>query len=251
MSDFHGIIPARFASTRFPGKPLADINGKSMVMRVFEQAQKSGVFKSLCIATDDERIFNHVRHHGGNARMTAAHHRSGTERCAEVAEHLLREGRAVEEDIIINIQGDEPYIATKQIKKVAGIFSSASAGIATLIKKIENPAELFDENTVKAVPGAGNRVLYFSRLPVPFLRSKPKDEWLQNGNWFKHIGMYAYRIGILKEISKLEAVNAEIAESLEQLRWLAQGYSIYYAETSRESISVDCPDDLLKLINKT
>ena len=247
---FFGIIPSRYASTRFPAKPLADIGGTSMVMRVFRQAQKSGLFSGIYVATDDARIFDHVQEHNGVAVMTSQSHQSGTDRCAEVAASLLQQGVASADDVIVNIQGDEPFIQPGQIKKITELFRSQSISIATLIKKVDFEEELFDENVVKAVPGAENRIVYFSRFPVPFLRGVPRNQWLQNGRWFKHIGMYAYRLEVLLKISGMEQVEAEKAESLEQLRWLANGVHVHYAETSQESISVDRPEDLLKLINK-
>jgi len=240
-----GVIPARFASTRFPGKPLIDIFGKSMIRRVYEQASKSAMLSSVVVATDDQRIFDHVTSFGGEVVMTSAHHQSGTSRCHEVVEklsHLLP-------DVVINIQGDEPFIDPQQIDLLANMFSDKKIEIATLVKKIRSSDELFNPNVVKSVKGKDGRALYFSRSPIPFMRGAEQTEWMQKGTFYKHIGIYAYRTEILKEIVQFPPSPLEIAESLEQLRWIENGLAIYTSETDFEGFAVDTPEDLAKIIN--
>lgn len=244
---FYGIIPARYASSRFPGKPLAMIDGKSMVMRVYEQACKVSQFQRVIVATDDEAIFNHVTKQGGEVMMTSDAHRSGTERCQEVAELL---GLRSPDEIVVNIQGDEPFIDPLQIEKVMGSFSDHSVGIATLAKKIDNSAELFNPNAVKVALGENGRAVYFSRHPVPYVRGAERDEWINLQRFYKHIGLYAYRASVLNQLVAFPQAAIEAAESLEQLRWLAHGLSIHLEITELESQAVDTPEDLLKLINK-
>ena len=240
------VIPARYASTRFPGKPLAMIHGKPMIRRVYEQCQKSGKIDEVVVATDDERIANAVTGFSGNVVMTSSTHKSGTERCNEVANRYQNDGKAF--DIVINVQGDEPYIEPSQIDLVASCFSDDEVEIGTLIKKIENPGELFDPNVVKIVTGNDGAAILFSRQAIPFLRGVEKNEWLKHHDFFKHIGIYAYRSGVLKTIAGLSPTSLEKAESLEQLRWLENGYKIKTLITTFESISVDTPGDLEKLI---
>lgn len=235
-----GIIPARYASTRFPGKPLVEIQGKSMIERVYEQAQKVEALTKVVVATDDERIYNHVTSFDGEVIMTAANHRSGTDRCAEVLTKLGKNNF----DVVVNIQGDEPFINPIQISQLCQIMSQGDAELATLIKQIDDAQTLFNENIVKVVQDKQGNALYFSRNPIPFLRGVEKDNWLEKTNYYKHIGLYAYRADVLLEIAKLEPSTLEIAESLEQLRWLEQGYRIHCGVTLLETKGIDTPEDL-------
>jgi 3-deoxy-manno-octulosonate cytidylyltransferase (CMP-KDO synthetase) len=236
-----GIIPARYASTRFPGKPLVDIAGKSMIQRVYEQAKKCPSLTEVMVATDDERIFNHVTDFGGVAVMTSPDHQSGTDRCAEVAlQHP-------QYDVIINIQGDEPYIDPEQITKLAACFTSADVQLATLIKKILTTEELHNPNSPKVLINKQAEAIYFSRSPLPYLRGYEPAEWLNHHIYFKHIGIYGYRKDILQKVTKLPVSSLERAESLEQLRWIENGYRIKVAETELETFAVDVPEDLERL----
>jgi 3-deoxy-manno-octulosonate cytidylyltransferase (CMP-KDO synthetase) len=237
-----GIIPARYASTRFPGKPMVDIAGKSMIQRVYEQAKKCTSLTEVIVATDDDRIFNHVTAFGGVAVMTASDHQSGTDRCAEVAlQHP-------QYDVIINIQGDEPYIDPEQITKVAACFTSADVQLATLIKKIQSPEELNNPNSPKVIINKLSEAIYFSRTPLPYLRGHEAGDWLNHYTYFKHIGIYGYRADILQQVTKLPVSSLERAESLEQLRWIENGYRIKVAETELETHAIDIPADLEKLL---
>ena len=236
-----GIIPARYASTRFPGKPLVDIAGKSMIQRVYEQAKKCGQLSEVIVATDDDRIFEHVRGFGGKAVMTSSSHQSGTDRCAEVAE------KHPEYDAIINIQGDEPYIDPEQISKLINCFGDADTQIATLVKKVSTDQELHNTNSPKVIINKNSEAIYFSRSPLPHIRGQEPQNWLQHFTYFKHIGIYGYRANILRQITKLPVSPLEKAESLEQLRWIENGYKIKVAETEIETIAIDMPEDLKKL----
>ena len=240
-----GIIPARYASTRFPGKPLADIHGKTMIQRVYEQAKKAGSLSAVYVGTDDARIFDHVKAFGGDVMMTSAHHTTGTERCNEVISKLHEGNIAV--DVAINIQGDEPFIHPEQIDMVASCFSDPGIKIATLIKKINEADGLFNPNIIKVIVNTFHKAIYFSRTAIPFLRDKDPETWIQFHTYYKHIGIYAYRTEILRDIVTLKTALLEKAESLEQLRWLENGFEIHTAETVFESHSVDVPEDLLKL----
>jgi len=236
-----GIIPARYASTRFPGKPLVDIAGKSMIQRVYEQAKKCPSLTEVIVATDDERIFNHVTAFGGVALMTSPDHQSGTDRCAEVA---LKHQQY---DVIINIQGDEPYIDPEQITKVAACFTDGHVQLSTLIKKIETLEELNNINSPKVIINKLSEAIYFSRSPLPHIRGQQPDNWLQHYTYFKHIGIYGYRAAILQQITKLPVSSLERAESLEQLRWIENGYRIKVAETELETYAIDVPEDMDKI----
>ncbi len=236
-----GIIPARFASTRFPGKPLADIGGKTMIRRVWEQAGKSGL-DHVVVATDHEGIYDHVRGFGGHVCMTRESHVSGTDRCYEALE---QQGKPF--DYVVNIQGDEPFIEPAQINLLISALDGKTE-IATLAKSITDTESLFNPNVVKVVVGASGNALYFSRATIPYLRSTPKEDWLSAHTFFKHIGMYAYRSDILQAITKLPVASLESAESLEQLRWLAHGYHIKVVETSIETIGIDIPADVDKAL---
>lgn len=236
-----GIIPARYASTRFPGKPLVDIAGKSMIQRVYEQAKKCTSLNEVIVATDDERIFDHVLAFGGVAVMTSSDHQSGTDRCAEVAQ------LHPQYDVVINIQGDEPYIDPEQISKLVACFNAADTQLATLIKRVKTTEELFNTNSPKVVINKLSEAIYFSRSPLPHIRGQEPVNWLSHYTYFKHIGIYGYRADILQEVTKLHVSSLEKAESLEQLRWIENGYRIKVAETELETFAVDTPEDLEKL----
>lgn len=237
-----GIIPARYASTRFPGKPLVDICGKSMIQRVYEQASKAITLHKVVVATDDERIFEHVIGFGGKAVMTDSTHQSGTDRCAEVA------GKYVDFEGFINIQGDEPLIDPKQIDLLGNKLSEKEVELATLIKKIESSDELFNNNIPKVVCKANGEAAYFSRESIPHLRGVDPSEWLQKHTFYKHIGIYAYRAAALQQITRLPVSKLEKAESLEQLRWIENGYRIHTVVTDIETQAIDTPEDLEKVI---
>jgi 3-deoxy-manno-octulosonate cytidylyltransferase (CMP-KDO synthetase) len=255
-----GVIPARYASSRFMGKPLVDIGGKTMIQRVYEQASKCPSLNHLVVATDDERIFNHVQSFGGHVLMTAAEHQSGTDRCAEVVAmlniewvinptsvcgktHLNRESPF---DIVINIQGDEPFIAPENIEKLVGILRGQNAyDIATLMKPIDNPSDIENPNIVKVVFTAQGQALYFSRAPIPFIRNAPPQ--YSGQEHYRHIGLYGFRTPTLLALAALQPSRLEQLEALEQLRWLEAGYTIGIDKTEFESIGIDTLEDLEKL----
>jgi len=239
-----GIIPARYQSSRFPGKPLATIHGKSMIQRVYEQSTKAGSLSRVIVATDDERIENAVEAFGGEVLMTSTDHQSGTDRCLEA---LSKIDEAY--GIVVNIQGDEPFIQPGQIDLICSCFNQENTEIATLIKLIQDPLVLDDPNKVKVVVDDADFGIYFSRQCIPHLQKVPKSDWIEQFNFYKHIGMYAYRSDILKEISALRVSRLEAAESLEQLRWIENGYRIRTAITDFEAMSVDTPEDL-EALNK-
>jgi 3-deoxy-manno-octulosonate cytidylyltransferase (CMP-KDO synthetase) len=243
-----GIIPARFASSRFPGKPLADINGRSMILRVCDQARLSEVFREVLVATDDDRIFNHVKSAGFKVVMTSAAHRSGTDRCLEALEIWERE-HGFRYDHVINIQGDEPFIQPDQIRKVAALLATGNAGIATLAKLIVQSEEIFNPNVVKVVFDRNMNALYFSRLPIPYLRETNEISWTEKLAHYKHIGIYGFNTAALKEACRLPEGRLEKQESLEQLRWLEHGMPIKLYLTVSESVSIDTPEDLSKITN--
>lgn len=238
-----GIIPARYASTRFPGKPLIDIQGKSMIQRVYEQALKSETLNKVVVATDDERIAEAVRNFGGEVVMTGATHQSGTDRCAEVSQHLP------DFDIVINIQGDEPFINPKQIDLLVSCFNQPDVQLATLIKEIHTEEELFNNNIPKVVTNNKQEAIYFSRHTIPYIRNAEKEQWLNTHQFYKHIGIYGYTTPVLREITKLNPSTLEMAESLEQLRWIENGYSIQTRITNLETLAIDTPEDLNKIIS--
>ena len=237
-----GIIPARFASSRFPGKPLVDINGMSMIQRVYTQAKKSKSLTNVIVATDDSRIYKHVLGFGGDVIMTSEKHQTGTDRCAEA----LKDSK-IDCDMIINIQGDEPFIDPEQIDRLASCFYTKGTQIATLVKKITNIEDIFNRNVAKVVLNKDSEALYFSRSPIPYSRNFEECDWLKDTTYYKHIGLYGFSKHILKNITKLIPSNLEKAESLEQLRWLENGYRIRAAITNIETIPIDTPDDLLKV----
>jgi 3-deoxy-manno-octulosonate cytidylyltransferase (CMP-KDO synthetase) len=240
-----GIIPARYASTRFPGKPLAQIQGKSMVQRVYEQAKSARKLEDVWVATDDLRIEEHVLSFGGKVVMTMREHPSGTDRCFEA---LQKSG--IPADAVINIQGDEPFIQPAQIDALADLITKPEVNIATLVKRITDPSLLLDVNKVKVVLDKNNKALYFSRSPIPYFTGVPNELILSKGAFYKHVGIYAYTVETLRTITHLEKSFLEQTESLEQLRWLENGVSIYTALTSFESPAIDTPDDLEKMLKE-
>jgi 3-deoxy-manno-octulosonate cytidylyltransferase (CMP-KDO synthetase) len=233
-----GIIPARFASTRFPGKPLVDMGGKSMIQRVYEQVKKSTLISDVLVATDHQDIVNHVQSFGGHVCMTLESHVSGTDRCYEA---LLQQQKKYE--YVINIQGDEPFIHPEQIDLLARQLNGVTE-IGTLVKKITTEDQLFNPNVVKAVISNKGSALYFSRAAIPHVRNILEKEWLKKHAFYKHIGMYAYRTDVLQQLTNLPVSFLEKAESLEQLRWLENGFTITVAETQIETIGIDTPEDL-------
>ncbi len=241
MDRFIGIIPARFKSTRFPGKPLADIKGKAMILRVYERV--SEVLDDVVVATDDKRILDLIHESGGNAVMTSESHQSGTDRCFEALKTFEKQSGELF-DVVINVQGDEPFIRPDQISLLKDCFIKPTVEIATLIKEVEDHTIIFDPNRPKVVVNKFKEALLFSRSPIPYFRGQPKEQWLKAHKYFQHIGMYAYRSKVLAEITKLDQGGLELAESLEQLRWLENGYKIQTAVTKFESYGIDTPEDL-------
>lgn len=238
---FVGIIPARYASTRFPAKPLAKLGGMTVIERVYKQVE--GVLDESIVATDDERIYNTVVDFGGKAVMTSTSHKSGTDRCYEALQKMGEE----KYDVVINIQGDEPFIQRSQLETLKNCFNDTTTDIATLVKPFtpeDSPQALENVNSPKVVLGKNMEALYFSRSIIPFMRNKDKSEWLSGHTYYKHIGLYAYKSKVLSEITKLPQSSLEIAESLEQLRWLENGYSIKVGISTVETIGIDTPEDL-------
>jgi 3-deoxy-manno-octulosonate cytidylyltransferase (CMP-KDO synthetase) len=234
-----GVIPARFASTRLPGKPLVDIGGKSMVQRVVEQAQLSHSLQRVVVATDDERVLEHVRQFGGQAVLTSAHHPSGTDRCSEAA------GLAGDQfDAVVNIQGDEPFIHPQQIDEVCAALEDAPGGIATLAQIVTDDRDLADAGEVLITTDVHMDALYFSRTMIPFIHGQRRAPLHKHFRFLKHVGLYAYRLDILKKIVELEPSPLELAESLEQLRWLENGFKVRVGITTHDSFCVDTPADL-------
>jgi 3-deoxy-manno-octulosonate cytidylyltransferase (CMP-KDO synthetase) len=236
---FVAIIPARFQSTRFPGKPLAILGEKPIIQWVYENAKKT--LTDVYVATDDERIYQTVESFGGKAVYTSPSHQSGTDRCAEAAQKVAE---TLNFDVIINIQGDEPFIRTEQIEGLKKCFYTPETEIATLIKPITHAAEITNINRPKVVINKNEEALYFSRSAIPFVRDYPAEEWITRNTFYSHIGMYAYRYDILLKLTQLPVGILEKAESLEQLRWLENGYRIKTAQTTFENIGIDTPEDL-------
>lgn len=239
---FIGIIPARYASTRFPAKPLAMLGGKPVIQRVYEQV--NGILDDACVATDDERIEAAVKAFGGKVVMTSTEHRSGTDRVQEAFEKV-GEGY----DVVVNIQGDEPFIQPSQLEAVKACFEDEATQIATLVKpftEADGWEALQNPNSPKVVVDGRMNALYFSRSVIPYLRGVEKEEWLKCHTYYKHIGLYAYRAEVLREITRLPQSSLELAESLEQLRWLENGYRIKVGITHTETIGIDTPEDLEK-----
>lgn len=244
MINFFGIIPARYASSRLPGKPLAKIGGVPMIERVYRQCQKSKVLSGLAVATDDERIAEVVSGFGGNVVITDTNHPSGTDRCFEAAHKLFADDAA--NTVIINVQGDEPFINPALIDLLASSFDNPSVEISTLINKVNTFEELFSPNTVKAIVDNNGFAMYFSRAPIPFLRGYQPEQWIQHHTFYKHIGIYAYRYQALQKIIALKPSTLELSEMLEQLRWLENGFKIHTQFTDYESFAVDTNRDLQK-----
>jgi 3-deoxy-manno-octulosonate cytidylyltransferase (CMP-KDO synthetase) len=237
--NFIGIIPARFQSTRFPGKPLAMLGGKTIIQRVYENTKKA--LTEVYVATDDERIYQAVEAFGGKAVYTSPDHQSGTDRCAEAAQKIAAQ---LSFDVVINIQGDEPFIRTEQIEGLKACFNSLETEIATLIKPITNATEITNINRPKVVINKNQEALYFSRSAIPFVRDSKPEEWINRNIFYSHVGMYAYRFDVLLELTQLPVGLLEKAESLEQLRWLENGYRIKTTQTTFENIGIDTPEDL-------
>lgn len=234
---FIGLIPARYASTRFPGKPLALLAGKPVIQHVYEQAAK--VLDAVYVATDDERIYNKVLEFGGKAVMTSTEHHSGTDRIEEALEKV-----GGDFDVVVNIQGDEPFIAQSQIETLCHCFEDGDTQIATLGKPFECIEAVENPNSPKIVVDNRGYAMYFSRSIIPFVRGVERQEWLKKYPFLKHLGIYAYRTEVLKAITRLPQSSLELAESLEQLRWLENGYRIKVGITNVETVGIDTPEDL-------
>lgn len=244
--QFVGIIPARFASTRFPGKPLAMIGDKPMIQRVYERACE--VFDCVYVATDDVRIQEAVLAFGGRVVMTSEHHKSGTDRCAEAVQCIQSE-TGIHADVVVNIQGDEPFIAPEQLRQLCRCFETEDVKIATLVKPFGENEDVFSPNSPKVAVSMKGYALYFSRSVVPFLRNKATSEWPKAFPFLKHIGLYAYRTEVLLALAQLEQTPLELAESLEQLRWLESGFPIKVAQSMYETYAIDTPEDLRHILS--
>jgi 3-deoxy-manno-octulosonate cytidylyltransferase (CMP-KDO synthetase) len=239
-----GIIPARYNSSRFHAKALVDINGKSMVQRVYEQASKAQSLDKVVVATDHQLIYDHVKSFGGDVVMTDEQHQSGTDRCFEAYQQLNEQF-----DYVMNIQGDEPFIQPQQIDILAAILTQQDdVELATLIKKITHIDHVFDVNKVKVLFDHHHKAIYFSRQAIPFQRGVSQESWLEHHDYFKHLGIYAYRTDVLAKITQLQPSSYEKMEALEQLRWLQNGFAIYVQETEYESYGVDTPEDLEEIL---
>ncbi len=239
--QFLALIPARYASSRFPGKPLALIGGKPMIQHVYERVVQA--FDQVWVATDDSRIEQAVQAFGGRVVMTSTEHRSGTDRCVE-ALNRVEHSTGLRFDVVVNVQGDEPFIAVEQLEQIRGCFDDPATQIATLVKPFAAGEEITNPNTPKVVRGMNGQALYFSRSPIPYLRGVDPARWADQITYYKHIGLYAYRSETLRSIAALPPSPLELAESLEQLRWLENGLSIRTAVTDVESHAVDTPEDL-------
>lgn len=238
-----GIIPSRYQSSRFPGKPLIDIAGKSMIQRVYEQSSKSALINELIVATDDQRIFDHVESFGGNVMMTSESHTSGTDRCGEVVEKYS------DFDIVINIQGDEPLIRPDQLDELLTAFKNSDVKLATLVKRMSSIEDVLNPNRIKVVLDKDKNGVYFSRSPIPFIANRDKSEWLAKADFWKHIGIYAWRSDVLSKLIALPKTELEQQESLEQLRWIYNGFKIATVETQIETPNIDVPEDLKKVLS--
>jgi 3-deoxy-manno-octulosonate cytidylyltransferase (CMP-KDO synthetase) len=235
------VIPSRYGSTRFEGKPLIDIQGKSLVKRTYLQAQKSNLNARVIVATDDERIFNHVSEFG-ECIMTSPIHPSGTDRCFEVYDKLNEKF-----DVLINLQGDEPFVQAQQIEQLAQALSNQETDIATLKKSIESQSDLLNPNIVKVVSNIHNGAIYFSRNPIPFCRGIDPSEWTKQHTYFRHIGLYGFKTSAIATLKQLQTTPLEKMESLEQLRWLENGFKIRVLETHFMSPAIDSPEDLVHI----
>lgn len=236
------IIPARYASTRFPGKPLALLGGKPVIQWVWENVSAMPELACAVVATDDERIAEAVKGFGGRAVMTASTHRSGTDRCGEVVRKLRKEGQTF--DVAINVQGDEPFVRQEQLRSLVDCFADGEVQIATLKTAIYSTAELMSPNNVKVVCDLRGRALYFSRQPLPHVRGVGPEQWMEHHQYFKHVGIYAFRTETLEALVRLQQSPLELCESLEQLRWLENGYEIRVKETAVANIGIDTPADM-------
>jgi 3-deoxy-manno-octulosonate cytidylyltransferase (CMP-KDO synthetase) len=237
------IIPARYGSTRLPGKPLKIIGGKSMIQRVYEQVSSFSKIQEVCVATDDNRIVEAVKSFGGNVKLTSIEHKTGTDRCIEVLESYPKNSF----DAVINVQGDEPFIRKEQLESIVELLEKGQVQIATLKKQITEKEELFNPNAVKVVTDNKDKALYFSRNPIPFVRGE--ENWLSQCKFYKHLGIYGFKAEVLLSIKNLEPGVLENAESLEQLRWMENGFNIYLSTTSFQSPAVDTEEDLITVEN--
>jgi 3-deoxy-manno-octulosonate cytidylyltransferase (CMP-KDO synthetase) len=237
-----GIIPARYASTRYPGKPLIEINGKSMLQRVYEQAKLASKLTEVIIATDDQRIVAHAQSFGATVVLTKEDHPSGTDRCFEA---LINYGKSF--DYVINIQGDEPFINPEQINELADVCDGHTE-LATQMITVDSHDILFDSGEVKIVMNTSNEALFFSRMVIPFIKGLPQTEWHKHHPYFRHVGMYVYRADVLKQLTQLRPSALEQAESLEQLRWLENGFKIKLVQTAFDSHCIDTPEDVEKVL---
>lgn len=240
-----GVIPARYASSRFPGKPLIQIKGKSMIQRVYEKTQQCKLLTDMVVATDDERIYEHVIDFGGKAVMTSTEHQSGTDRCLEA----LRKNQS-DFDVVINIQGDEPFIDPSQITDLINCFEDKATDIATLVKKVHQIDELDNPSMVKVVINNRDQAMYFSRSIIPYIHEVPREEWTEQYDFYEHVGIYGYTSKALEKITKLPISSYEVLEKLEQLRWLENGFTIKVAYTNVDSEPIDTPEDLERILSK-
>lgn len=240
--NFVGIIPARYQSTRLPGKPLADLGGKPMIIRVYERVKL--VLPDIVVATDDYRVEAVVQENGGVSVMTESTHKSGTDRCGEAALQLISSGKQF--DVVINIQGDEPFISEEHIKLLMKSFDDPRVDIATLANPVKLNDDIFDPNIVKVITNKDGFAMYFSRSPIPFLRKTDNAEWSQQFHFLKHVGIYAYKYKVLQEITNLPQSSLELAEMLEQNRWLENSYKIKVGKSDIETFGIDTPEDLEK-----
>ncbi len=236
-----GIIPARYASTRFPGKPLVKIQDRSMIEWVYRRAKQA--FDTVAVATDDERIADEVRRFGGEVVMTSPLHNSGTDRCAEALD-LMQKQFGKQADVVVNIQGDEPFVDPVLLGQLANCFENASTQIATVVRAFINSSDLFNPNCVKAVMTTEGRAIYFSRSPIPYIRGYEQEKWLERHTFYWHLGLYAYRADMLKILTQLPQSKLELAEALEQNRWLENDFYIKVIQTDHETIAIDTPEDL-------
>lgn len=251
---FIAIIPARYASTRLPGKPLASLAGKPVIQHVYQHVAQCTALTDVIVATDDERILDAVQGFGGNAMMTRADHKCGTDRCLEAMNSWLKQHPETDAEdlVVVNIQGDEPFVHPEQVSDLCRCFENQQTDIATLARPY-SPSDSWEDlqnpNTPKVVFDKHNRAILFSRSIIPYLRNVPQEQWLMHHTFYRHVGMYAYRATILQTIATLAPTPLELAESLEQLRWLENGYTIRVAVTHHATIGIDTPEDLLKAEN--
>jgi 3-deoxy-manno-octulosonate cytidylyltransferase (CMP-KDO synthetase) len=241
-----GIIPARYASTRFPGKPLVDIHGKTMIEHVYEKVSKK--IEHVVVATDDDRILRCVRGFGGHAVMTSGNHATGTSRCAEALALFKKNHQSMNLDVVINIQGDEPTLQPEQLEELLGCFNNKETDIATLVKKTNDIKDIVNPNVVKVVINKYNQAMYFSRSAIPYVRDEETSNWGLTKDFYRHIGIYGFKAHILPKLPDLEPAEIEKAEKLEQLSWLFHGLTIAVAQTRFDNIGIDTPEDLQALL---